>query len=239
MSSNSTPDPLHPTQSSLHAPQYPLLLSLPFTETSSLSLHPVHIITSGDPPSLSIMPPRSSVKLPGHHLQLSSLCRVPITPFCHCVLQPAARELNQSHRANICTHVSPDDRQDGPSALGPHTPVLRKQREPALHSTRAGEEGWVGGRGLPFWITGLTWPFGLLLKAGTHWLGSRKKMRWRKMLQLAERGSKRVHIRDRDRGGNLGREAQRLNGNRHPKDGKKKRNREGLRRECRQKGADE
>lgn len=64
-------------------------------------------------------------------------------------------------------------------------------------------------------------------------------MRWRKMLQLAERGSKRVHIRDRDRGGNLGREAQRLNGNRHPKDGKKKRNREGLRRECRQKGADE
>lgn len=64
--------------------------------------------------------------------------------------------------------------------------------------------GKRAGGALPFWITGLTWTLGPLFKAGTHWLGRRKKMRWRKTLRLAERGSKRVHIRDRDRGGKQG-----------------------------------
>lgn len=181
----------------------------PFTPSSP------HPCIRGPPPP-SIIPPRSSVKVPGLHLQLSSLFRVPITPFRHRVLQPAARELNQSHRANICTHVSPDDRQDGPSALGPHTPVLRKQREPGLHSTRAGEEDWGGPSLLDNWPDLAPWAF---VQGWDSLVREQKKDEMEKDVEIGrERQQESSYQRQGQRRKTGKRQAQRLNRDRHPRD---------------------
>lgn len=165
------------------------------------------------PPRVPTRRPGSSAVAPGLCLQPSSLFQVPLTPFRHRDLQPTTQELNQSHRANICTHVSPDDRQDGPSALGPHTPVLRKQREPGLHPARCREEGWGALLGPPLLDN---WPGPGPSDLCSGWdlpFGEQEKynVRWRERRVIQERGSESPYQRwgqDRRMGREVGTETE-------------------------------